>query len=100
MSERRVTLDDLGAWLIKGNAQATDLTGRFAADPVPAAAGGEPVVPDGGAVRGAPGPPARFPGMARGAGRSDVDRIILAYRQFRPAPPGNPRGSLVEVGQA
>ncbi|WP_089154268.1 hypothetical protein [Micromonospora sp. NBS 11-29] len=33
MSDRRVTLDDLGAWLIKGNADATDLTGRFAADP-------------------------------------------------------------------
>ncbi|WNM38136.1 hypothetical protein RMN56_23765 [Micromonospora halotolerans] len=33
MSDRRVTLDDLGAWLIKGNADAVDLTGRFAADP-------------------------------------------------------------------
>ncbi|MEU9826094.1 hypothetical protein [Micromonospora chersina] len=33
MSDRRVTLDDLGAWLIKGNADAVDLAGRFAADP-------------------------------------------------------------------
>jgi hypothetical protein len=33
MSERRVTLDDLGAWLIKGNADAADLAARFAADP-------------------------------------------------------------------
>ncbi|MFE0588518.1 hypothetical protein [Micromonospora echinospora] len=28
-----VTLDDLGAWLLKGNADTTDLTGRFAHDP-------------------------------------------------------------------
>ncbi|XTZ16933.1 hypothetical protein ACQSSU_05995 [Micromonospora echinospora] len=28
-----VTLDDLGAWLLKGNADTTDLTGRFARDP-------------------------------------------------------------------
>ena len=27
-------LDDLGAWLIKGNADRTDLDGRFARDPV------------------------------------------------------------------
>ncbi|MDX5458179.1 hypothetical protein [Micromonospora tulbaghiae] len=33
MTDRRVTLDDLGAWLIKGNADAADLTARFAADP-------------------------------------------------------------------
>ncbi|MEU7172338.1 hypothetical protein ABZ949_12735 [Micromonospora tulbaghiae] len=33
MTDRRVTLDDLGAWLIKGNADAVDLTARFAADP-------------------------------------------------------------------
>ncbi|MET8068098.1 hypothetical protein ABZS65_31210, partial [Micromonospora sp. NPDC005313] len=33
MSDRRVTLDDLGAWLIKGNADAVDLAARFAADP-------------------------------------------------------------------
>jgi hypothetical protein len=31
--DRRVRLDDLGAWLIKGNADNTDLLGRFAADP-------------------------------------------------------------------
>lgn len=28
-----VTLDDLGAWLLKGNADTTDLDGRFAEDP-------------------------------------------------------------------
>ncbi|SCL17357.1 hypothetical protein [Micromonospora inyonensis] len=28
-----VTLDDLGAWLLKGNADTTDLTSRFARDP-------------------------------------------------------------------
>jgi hypothetical protein len=28
-----VTLDDLGAWLVKGNADTTDLTDRFARDP-------------------------------------------------------------------
>ncbi|MFI5833460.1 hypothetical protein ACIA5A_07255 [Micromonospora sp. NPDC051300] len=33
MDSRRVTLDDLGAWLIKGNAERADLAGRFAADP-------------------------------------------------------------------
>ncbi|MFB9239336.1 EVE domain-containing protein [Plantactinospora siamensis] len=33
MTDRRVTLDDLGAWLIKGNADAADLVGRFARDP-------------------------------------------------------------------
>jgi hypothetical protein len=31
---RRVRLDDLGAWLIKGNADRTDLAARFAQDPV------------------------------------------------------------------
>ena len=30
---RRVRLDDLGAWLLKGNADHTDLAGRFARDP-------------------------------------------------------------------
>ncbi|MEU7618106.1 hypothetical protein AB0M91_25385 [Micromonospora rifamycinica] len=30
---RRVTRDDLGAWLIKGNADLVDLAGRFARDP-------------------------------------------------------------------
>ncbi|WP_433303827.1 hypothetical protein ACQP2F_13125 [Actinoplanes sp. CA-030573] len=30
----RVSLDDLGAWLIKGNADHADLAGRFARDPV------------------------------------------------------------------
>lgn len=34
MTERRVGLDDLGAWLIKGNADAEDLAGRFAREPV------------------------------------------------------------------
>jgi hypothetical protein len=29
-----VRLDDLGAWLVKGNADQTDLAGRFARDPV------------------------------------------------------------------
>lgn len=33
VTDRRVNLDDLGAWLIKGNADAVDLAGRFAADP-------------------------------------------------------------------
>jgi hypothetical protein len=33
MTDRRVTLDDLGAWLIKGNADAVDLASRFAVDP-------------------------------------------------------------------
>ncbi|MCZ7428978.1 hypothetical protein O7607_24820 [Micromonospora sp. WMMA1949] len=33
MTDRRVTVDDLGAWLIKGNADAVDLTARFSADP-------------------------------------------------------------------
>ena len=28
-----VRLDDLGAWLIKGNADLVDLTARFAAEP-------------------------------------------------------------------
>ncbi|MEU4565621.1 hypothetical protein [Micromonospora sp. NPDC023956] len=28
-----VTLDDLGAWLLKGNADSTDLSGRFAHEP-------------------------------------------------------------------
>ncbi|PSK63429.1 hypothetical protein B0E53_04644 [Micromonospora sp. MH33] len=32
MSDRRVTLDDLGAWLIKGNADAVDLAGRYATE--------------------------------------------------------------------
>ncbi|MFJ1540572.1 hypothetical protein ACIODS_18710 [Micromonospora chalcea] len=35
MSDRRVTVDDLGAWLIKGNADAVDLTARFVAPPQP-----------------------------------------------------------------
>jgi hypothetical protein len=30
---RRVRLDDLGGWLLKGNADHTDLAGQFAADP-------------------------------------------------------------------
>ena len=30
---RRVSLDNLGAWLLKGNADHTDLLGRFARDP-------------------------------------------------------------------
>ncbi len=29
----RVTLDDLGAWLLKGNADHNDLAGRFSRDP-------------------------------------------------------------------
>ena len=33
MTEPRVSLDDLGAWLIKGNADRVDLTSRFARDP-------------------------------------------------------------------
>jgi hypothetical protein len=33
MTERRVNLADLGAWLIKGNADRVDLAGRFARDP-------------------------------------------------------------------
>ncbi|GAB3070738.1 hypothetical protein GCM10027186_26400 [Micromonospora schwarzwaldensis] len=33
MTSPRVTLDDLGAWLIKGNAEKVDLAARFAADP-------------------------------------------------------------------
>jgi hypothetical protein len=32
--ERRVRVEDLGAWLIKGNADRADLIGRFARDPV------------------------------------------------------------------
>jgi hypothetical protein len=32
-ADRRVRLDDLGAWLVKGNADRTDLLGRFARDP-------------------------------------------------------------------
>ncbi|MEK8105603.1 hypothetical protein NKG94_11495 [Micromonospora sp. M12] len=34
MTEPRVRLDDLGAWLIKGNADQADLTARFAAEPL------------------------------------------------------------------
>jgi hypothetical protein len=34
VTERRVRLEDLGAWLIKGNADEVDLTGRFARDPI------------------------------------------------------------------
>ena len=34
MTDRRVVLEDLGAWLIKGNADGADLPGRFALDPV------------------------------------------------------------------
>ncbi|MDG4810402.1 hypothetical protein O7634_26915 [Micromonospora sp. WMMD1120] len=34
MTEPRVRLDDLGAWLLKGNADAVDLAGRFARDPL------------------------------------------------------------------
>jgi hypothetical protein len=34
MTDRRVVLADLGGWLIKGNADRTDLAGRFACDPV------------------------------------------------------------------
>jgi hypothetical protein len=30
---RRVSLDDLGAWLLKGNADVTDLAARFAINP-------------------------------------------------------------------
>ncbi|MFF0152799.1 hypothetical protein [Micromonospora sp. NPDC005203] len=33
MTEPRVRLDDLGAWLIKGNADQVDLTARFAQAP-------------------------------------------------------------------
>ncbi|SCE85267.1 hypothetical protein GA0070215_103275 [Micromonospora marina] len=33
MADRRVTVDDLGASLIKGNADAVDLTASFAARP-------------------------------------------------------------------
>ncbi|WP_229401774.1 hypothetical protein [Micromonospora okii] len=33
MSERRVTLDDLGAWLVKGNADRVDLAARFRREP-------------------------------------------------------------------
>nr|QLK01487.1 hypothetical protein HZU44_16585 [Micromonospora carbonacea] len=33
MSERRVSLDDLGAWLVKGNADRSDLAARFRRDP-------------------------------------------------------------------
>ncbi|MGC4806855.1 hypothetical protein [Micromonospora sp. DT233] len=33
MTQRRVSLDDLGAWLIKGNAERVDLTARFRRDP-------------------------------------------------------------------
>ncbi|MET7876366.1 hypothetical protein [Micromonospora profundi] len=33
MTEPLVSLDDLGAWLIKGNADRVDLTSRFARDP-------------------------------------------------------------------
>jgi len=32
-TDRQVTLDDLGAWLIKGNADQVDLAARFARDP-------------------------------------------------------------------
>jgi hypothetical protein len=32
-ADRRVRLDDLGAWLLKGNADHTDLVGRFTRDP-------------------------------------------------------------------
>jgi hypothetical protein len=32
--QRRIRLDDLGAWLLKGNADHTDLAGRFARDPL------------------------------------------------------------------
>ena len=34
MTEPRVRLDDLGAWLIKGNADLVDLTARFAPEPL------------------------------------------------------------------
>ena len=33
LDSRRVRLDDLGAWLLKGNADHTDLADRFARDP-------------------------------------------------------------------
>jgi hypothetical protein len=33
MTRPRVTIDDLGAWLIKGNADSVDLAGRFERDP-------------------------------------------------------------------
>lgn len=33
LETRRVHLNDLGAWLLKGNADHTDLAGRFAQDP-------------------------------------------------------------------
>ncbi|RKN47890.1 hypothetical protein [Micromonospora endolithica] len=33
MTDRRVTIEDLGAWLLKGNADRVDLTARFARDP-------------------------------------------------------------------
>ncbi|WP_446210150.1 hypothetical protein [Micromonospora sp. IBSANI012] len=32
MTTRRVTPESLGAWLVKGNADAVDLASRFAAD--------------------------------------------------------------------
>jgi hypothetical protein len=34
MTEPRVRLDDLGAWLIKGNADTVDLAARFAHEPL------------------------------------------------------------------
>ncbi|MGN9809155.1 hypothetical protein ACTMSW_07335 [Micromonospora sp. BQ11] len=33
MTDRRVSVEDLGAWLIKGNADRVDLADRFARDP-------------------------------------------------------------------
>ncbi|MGK5741000.1 hypothetical protein [Micromonospora sp. URMC 103] len=33
MTDRRVRLADLGAWLVKGNADTTDLAARFAREP-------------------------------------------------------------------
>src|SRR5215212_4511059 len=33
MADRRVSLDDLGAWLLKGNADLADLAARFAISP-------------------------------------------------------------------
>jgi hypothetical protein len=33
VTDRRVRLDQLGAWLLKGNADAVDLRGRFERDP-------------------------------------------------------------------
>ncbi|MEU4335893.1 hypothetical protein AB0F59_14785 [Micromonospora lupini] len=95
MTEPRVRLDDLGAWLIKGNADTVDLTARFAREPLVTSwcvrpgyrarlmRAGQPV------VFWASGSRARLPYGVWGVGR--VTGVV------EPGPPGQPWSVPLEL---